>query len=137
VSRLYHNCLRRGLTGSGVVYGQSCPKFLQALQGLGGAADHIDVRVVLGLEETLIDGHLQKAQQMIEIAGGVDHDARLVVDPKLGPGKDLEKFVQRTEATRQRDKSVRFLRHKSFALMHGVHHGELGQTLVRYLYVGK
>jgi hypothetical protein len=137
VSRLYHNHLRRGLTGSGVIYGQSCPKFLQALQRLGGAGDHVDVRVILCFEETLIDGYLQKAQQVIEIAGSVHHHARLLVDSKLGPGKDLEKFIQRTKAAWQGHKGVRFLRHECLALMHGVNHGEFSQTLVRHLDVGK
>jgi hypothetical protein len=45
------------------------------------------------LDEPLVDGVIQESHQRVEIVADVEQAARLLVEAKLGPGEDLEQFL--------------------------------------------
>jgi len=59
----------------------------------------VDQAIVVRFEETLIDGHLKKAQEVVVIAAGVDQYTRFGVNAQLSPGEDFKQLIERPETT--------------------------------------
>src|SRR3546814_19216872 len=71
------------------------------------------------------DHMVHKIQKRPPVAVLVDQHDRLVVQPELLPGDDLEGFVERAEASGQNDESVGPFDHHPLAGMHAVDDVEL------------
>ena len=56
---------------------------------------------------------------------------------ELPPRHRLEEFLHRADATRERDVGVAQLMHLLLPLVHGGHHVQLGQSLMRQLPIDK
>src|SRR3546814_8135905 len=73
------------------------------------------------------DHMVHKIQKRPPVAVLVDQHDRLVVQPELLPGDDLEGFVERAEASGQNDESVGPFDHHPLAGMHAVDDVELAE----------
>ena len=62
------------------------------------------------------------------VARDIDDEDRLVVEPELLPGDDLEGLVERAEAAGQHGEGVGQLEHPAFALVHAVDDDELADA---------
>ena len=68
----------------------------------------------------------RNALRLVVVAVHVEQRTGLAVPAELGPGPHLEQLVQRAEAAGQRDEGVGELGHEGLALVHRVHHAQVG-----------
>ena len=59
------------------------------------------------------------------------------MDPELGPGEDLEKFIEGSETSGQGNERIRLLGHQGFAFVHRFHFHQPAQPLVRHFHSGQ
>ncbi len=70
------------------------------------------------MQEALVHHVVGEGEQPIPVSGDVEQADRFAVKPELRPGEDLEQFLDRAEAARQRDHSIRQRLHQRLALVH-------------------
>jgi hypothetical protein len=78
--------------------------------------------------ETRADDMFEERRERRPIAGDVDDEDRLLVQAELAPRQDLDRFVKRADAARQRRERVGPLGHDTFALMHVGDDDKLAET---------
>jgi hypothetical protein len=83
--------------------------------------------------ETLADHVVHHRAQVAVIAAHVEKGAGVAMQAELGPGQHLEHLVHGAEAAGQGDEGVGQLVHARLALVHGVHHHQFAESLVRHL----
>ncbi len=86
--------------------------------------DHGSVRRV---QEPVLDGAVEKAEQQVEVTANVEQANGLVVEAELGPCQGLEQFVESAKAARQSEERIRELAHESLPVMHGLDDMLLGE----------
>lgn len=99
-----------------------------AVQQRGGIAFHHQHVAVLGAHEGFLDGVVDKLHQRIVVAGDIEQAAGFAVHAELGPGPDLEEFLERAGAAWQRDEAVGLFHHHGLALVHVLHQVQFGQA---------
>src|SRR5690606_18842717 len=96
---------------------------------LDGGDDGEEVTAA-GMDEALRDQVIDEVQERVPVTVEVNQHDRLVVQPKLPPGQNLERLVERAEAARQDGKGVRQLDHQALAGVHAVDDMQLGHAAV-------
>jgi hypothetical protein len=76
---------------------------------------------------------IHERDERLPEAPGIDQPDRLVVHAELSPREDLEQLVEGPEASGQRDEGVGQFHHGGLALVHRLHHAQLGQPGMRDL----
>ena len=98
-------------------------------QGLCLVVD--DQHVAIGLaHEAFVYGVVEKLDQLVVVAGGVEQGAGFLVVAELAPGPDLEQLFKGADAAGQGDKAVRQVGHHGLALVHGADFVQGGQAFV-------
>ena len=64
-------------------------------------------RALRDRQEPLGDGVVEERGEPVVVAGDVEHAERLVVQPQLAPGVDLDQLLERPDPAGQRDERVR------------------------------
>ena len=80
-------------------------------------------------DEPRLDHVIEGGEQRTVEAGAVEENERLGDEPQLIPGEDLERFVERPEATGHHDESGGEFGHAGLAFVHrldDVEHGQAG-----------
>ncbi len=98
---------RAGIFRAGFVIEQSVIGLLvDPVQSLRGVACHVQQAQVGWHQEFFSRSVVEKSQQGIIVAIRIDQNAGLHMNFQLRPGQDLEEFVKRSVATRQRDEGI-------------------------------
>ena len=97
-------------------------KAAQPLQQWRHAVGHLEQVARSGRREPEADRGFDRGQQRRGRTGDVAQQDRLVVQPKLSPGDDLDGLVQRAQPARQRHERVRLREHALLAAVHAVGH---------------
>src|SRR5260221_5000294 len=111
----------------------------------GGEGGHARVGAVEDVEqpadrrrgETAVDDMIDQGPEFSPIAGDVDQDDRLVVQPKLLPGDDLEGLLDRADSAGQYGEGVGALEHQVLALVHAADDDQLADAVMADLAVVK
>ena len=78
---------------------------------------------------------IQKRQEMVEVTTCIEQRDRLVVEPQLVPGDDLEQLFQGAKTSWKSDKGIGPLRHYRLPHVHVVDNHQLLQLSVAELLV--
>lgn len=92
----------------------------QGDQQLVGIAVYTEHLFRLRPEESLVVHVVNERDQRVVVALDVEEADGAGVETELGPGEDLEEFVERADAAGERDEAASDVGHHLFALMHGV-----------------
>ena len=98
---------------------------------------HLHQPPVLRLHEARRHRRVEKSQQPVPVAGGVDEDAGFGVQAELRPGHHLHHLVHGAVAARQHQKRIGQLYLARLAHVHGGHQFEPGQPGVLQLAAGQ
>src|SRR5262247_2068678 len=130
---------RRGATRSGPTRIESGPPDVrggpvgETVEQGGGLVPEQEQRGVLRPHEALGDRVGEEPPEPVPVAFNVEHTDRLGVNAELRPREDLEGFLERAEASGQRDEAVDERGHGGLALVHRADDAQLGEPRVREL----
>jgi hypothetical protein len=88
-------------------------------EGVGGGGGDGEVGEVGGADELLRAGVVEEGDEAVEVVGGVEQGAGLVVEAELSPGEDLKELVEGAHPAGEGDEGVGEVVHHRFAVVHG------------------
>lgn len=91
-----------------------------------------DQGALLWFHEAFFNGVIEETEQGIIEAIHIEQRAGLGVQAELRPCHDFKKFLERAEAARQGDESIRQLSHERFSFVHGFNDSQIGQSAMTH-----